>query len=54
VGEMTGVRCAVISPSVQVEIKRMTPVWVPRLPRRQKDEADITLLLDRINGVSSS
>ena len=34
----------VIEPAAQVEIKTMMPVWVPDMPRREKDLADIELL----------
>ncbi|MFI7601110.1 nucleotidyltransferase domain-containing protein [Actinoplanes sp. NPDC049681] len=39
-----GVRCRIVSPRAQIEIKRMMPVWVPGLPRRTKDAADIARL----------
>lgn len=44
VGEIAGVRCPVISPESQVEIKRMMPVWVPGRPIRTKDIDDIARL----------
>ena len=34
-----------ISPAAQVEIKRMMPVWVPTLKRREKDIQDIENLV---------
>lgn len=43
-GRIGDLSCPVISAEAQIEIKRMTPVWVPRLPRRRKDEADIARL----------
>lgn len=44
-GQLGDVRCPVISPAAQMEIKRMMPVWVPGRPRRQKDASDIARLL---------
>ena len=41
---LAGIRCPIISPEAQIEIKRMMPVWVPSRPRRPKDAADIALL----------
>lgn len=41
IGELS---CPVIGAEAQIEIKRMMPVWVPRLPRRRKDEEDIARL----------
>lgn len=38
------VRCRIVSPRAQIEIKRMMPVWVPGMPRREKDAADIARL----------
>lgn len=38
------VRCRIVSPRAQIEIKRMMPVWVPGFPRREKDAADIARL----------
>ncbi|GAA2386710.1 hypothetical protein Cme02nite_67850 [Catellatospora methionotrophica] len=43
-GRLGGVTCPVISPQAQIEIKDMMPVWVPGLPRRAQDRADIALL----------
>ncbi|WP_155375687.1 nucleotidyltransferase domain-containing protein [Catellatospora vulcania] len=43
-GHLNGLSCPVISPQAQLEIKKMMPVWVPGLPRRDKDLADIALL----------
>ncbi|MEV0459335.1 nucleotidyltransferase domain-containing protein [Catellatospora methionotrophica] len=43
-GSLGGVTCPVISPQAQIEIKDMMPVWVPGLPRRDKDRTDIALL----------
>jgi hypothetical protein len=44
VGRIGGLRCAIISPRAQIEIKRMMPVWVPGRPRRAKDAEDIARL----------
>ncbi len=44
-GLLEGVRCRVIDPAAQVEIKQMMPVWVPGRPRRPKDAIDIDRLL---------
>ncbi|GIE78619.1 hypothetical protein Aph02nite_45690 [Actinoplanes philippinensis] len=43
-GRIGAVRCPIISPFAQIEIKRMMPVWVPGMPRRAKDAADIATL----------
>ena len=44
-GRLGRLRCPVISPAAQIEIKTMMPVWMPGRPRRQKDAADIALLV---------
>jgi hypothetical protein len=44
VGRIGALRCRIISPRAQIEIKQMMPVWVPGRPRRRKDAEDITLL----------
>ena len=44
-----GIRCAVISPAAQIDIKHMMPTWVPGLPRRSKDVADINLLAEAVD-----
>lgn len=41
---IAGVRCAIVSPQVQIEIKRMMPVWDASRPRRLKDAEDIARL----------
>jgi hypothetical protein len=43
-GRIGSVRCAIVSPHVQIEIKEMMPVWVPGRPRRQKDADDMARL----------
>lgn len=43
-GRIGALECRIISPHAQIEIKRMTPVWVPGRPRRRKDAEDITRL----------
>ncbi|WP_345982944.1 aminoglycoside adenylyltransferase [Streptomyces sp. DSS69] len=43
-GRIGPTACPVISPAVQMEIKRMTPVWIPGRPRRAKDAEDIRVL----------
>ena len=43
-GEINGVRVRYIAPSAQIEIKEMTPVWIPGRPRRQKDADDIAAI----------
>lgn len=48
IGELAGVRCRVTRPEEQIEIKEMTPVWIPRRPRRQKDQDDIVLLREAL------
>jgi hypothetical protein len=44
VGCIGVLRCRIISPRAQIEIKQMMPVWVPGRPRRRKDTEDITRL----------
>ncbi|MEV4657889.1 aminoglycoside adenylyltransferase [Micromonospora sp. NPDC049301] len=43
-GRLGGLRCPIIEPRAQIEIKQMMPVWVPGRPRRAKDAADIARL----------
>ena len=43
-GWLDGVRCRVIDPAAQVEIKQMMPVWAPGRPRRSKDAIDVARL----------
>jgi hypothetical protein len=43
-GRIGDLRCPIISPSAQIEIKRMMPIWVPGMPRRPKDAEDIALM----------
>ncbi|MEE1824266.1 aminoglycoside adenylyltransferase [Streptomyces sp. BE20] len=44
VGRLGGVECPIVGPELQIEIKRMMPVWDPRRPRRAKDAEDIARL----------
>ncbi|MFI7545915.1 nucleotidyltransferase domain-containing protein [Actinoplanes sp. NPDC049599] len=43
-GRIGDLVCPIVNPRAQIEIKEMMPVWVPGLPRRDKDRADIALL----------
>jgi hypothetical protein len=43
-GEIGALRCPIISPHAQIEIKKMMPIWVPGMPRRPKDAEDIAVL----------
>ncbi|WP_405982567.1 nucleotidyltransferase domain-containing protein [Streptomyces sp. NBC_00158] len=43
-GRIGDLVCPIVSPSAQIEIKRMMPVWVPGRPRREKDARDIARL----------
>ena len=43
-GRLGDLRCPIISPYAQIEIKKMMPVWVPGLERRPKDAEDIELI----------
>lgn len=43
-GQIGPLRCPIISPLAQIEIKEMMPVWVPHFPRRRKDAEDIARL----------
>ncbi|HEX4213613.1 MAG TPA: aminoglycoside adenylyltransferase [Candidatus Dormibacteraeota bacterium] len=49
-GQIGTISCRVISAQAQIEIKRMMPVWVPRFPRRRKDEEDIARLRAALPG----
>jgi Aminoglycoside-2''-adenylyltransferase len=43
-GQIGPLRCPIISPLAQIEIKEMMPVWVPSFPRRPKDAKDVARL----------
>jgi hypothetical protein len=43
-GHIGGLRCPIINPQAQREIKEMMPLWMPGFPRRAKDAQDIALL----------
>jgi aminoglycoside-2''-adenylyltransferase len=43
-GRIGEVIAPIISPAAQIEIKLMMPVWVPGMPRRPKDLADVERL----------
>lgn len=43
-GHVGDLRCPIISPLAQIEIKEMMPVWVPGFPHRAKDGQDIARL----------
>ncbi|WP_204070911.1 nucleotidyltransferase domain-containing protein [Planotetraspora phitsanulokensis] len=43
-GWLNELQCPIISPAAQIEIKQMMPVWVPGMPRRDKDLEDIARL----------
>jgi hypothetical protein len=43
-GRIGSLRCPIISPLAQIEIKEMMPVWAPGFPRRPKDAEDIARL----------
>ena len=43
-GRLGELRCAIVDPYAQIEIKKMMPVWVPGLARRPKDAEDIARL----------
>ncbi|MFI1385229.1 nucleotidyltransferase domain-containing protein [Embleya sp. NPDC020886] len=45
-GRLGGLSCPIISPEAQVEIKLMTPTWMPHRPRRAKDVEDVERLLE--------
>lgn len=48
-GHLDGVRCRVIDPAAQIEIKQMMPIWVPGMPRRPKDADDVARLQASLN-----
>jgi hypothetical protein len=50
IGHIGELRCHVISPEAQIEIKVMMPVWDPGRPRRAKDRQDIELLRSALGG----
>ncbi|MEU3527449.1 aminoglycoside adenylyltransferase [Streptomyces sp. NPDC038707] len=43
-GRIGALRAPIVDPRVQIEIKRMMPVWDPSRPRRAKDADDIARL----------
>ncbi|GAA3134425.1 hypothetical protein GCM10010521_20330 [Streptomyces rameus] len=43
-GRIGGLEAPIVDPRVQIEIKRMMPVWDPSRPRRAKDAEDIVRL----------
>lgn len=43
-GQIGSLRCPIISPLAQIEIKEMMPVWAPEFPRRPKDAEDVARL----------
>ncbi|GAB1824226.1 hypothetical protein HerbRD11066_73900 [Herbidospora sp. RD11066] len=43
-GRLGALTCPIIGVAAQIEIKEMMPVWVPGLPRREKDVSDLALL----------
>jgi Aminoglycoside-2''-adenylyltransferase len=49
-GRIGQLRCSIISPAAQIEIKQMMPVWVPGRPRRVKDAQDVTRLEAALQG----
>ncbi|GFZ78090.1 nucleotidyltransferase domain-containing protein [Nesterenkonia alkaliphila] len=48
--QLHGAEADVIGIEAQIEIKKMTPTWVPHLCRRQKDLTDIMLLKSALSG----
>jgi len=53
-GQIGSLRCPIISPLAQIEIKEMMPVWVPGFPRRQKDARDVARLRAALSGRSGA
>jgi hypothetical protein len=43
-GRLGPLRCRIISPQAQIEIKEMMPLWVPEAPHRAKDADDVDRL----------
>ncbi|WP_079036495.1 nucleotidyltransferase domain-containing protein [Streptomyces silaceus] len=43
-GRLAGLTCPIVGPRGQIDIKRLTPQWVPGMPRRAKDAEDIARL----------
>jgi hypothetical protein len=43
-GRIGDITCRIVNPYAQIEIKEMMPVWVPGMPRREKDAQDIARL----------
>ncbi len=54
VGHIGELRCQVISPKAQIEIKQMMPTWDPRRPRRAKDRQDVELLRSALGAEADS
>jgi hypothetical protein len=53
-GRLAGLTCPIIAAEAQIEIKEMMPVWVPGLPRRDKDRTDLDLLRRALAGPGTS
>jgi len=49
-GQLGPLRCPIISPAAQIEIKQMMPIWVPNRRRRPKDVEDIARLTAALSG----
>jgi hypothetical protein len=49
-GRLGHLRCPIISPAAQIEIKQMMPIWDPGRRRRPKDVPDITRLTAALRG----
>ncbi|MFF5537595.1 nucleotidyltransferase domain-containing protein [Streptomyces cinerochromogenes] len=49
-GRIGALKAPIVDPRVQIEIKRMMPVWDPSRPRRAKDAEDIARLEAALGG----
>ncbi|WP_331766758.1 nucleotidyltransferase domain-containing protein [Embleya sp. NBC_00896] len=49
-GRLRDLTCPIISPEAQIEIKLLTPSWMPNRPRRAKDAEDIDRLRAALAG----
>ncbi|WP_346012345.1 aminoglycoside adenylyltransferase [Streptomyces sp. SID3343] len=49
-GRLGEVSCPIVSAAAQIEIKLMTPTWMPGRPRRAKDVEDVARLREGLAG----
>jgi hypothetical protein len=50
IGRLGELSCPIVSAAAQIEIKLMTPTWMPDRPRRPKDAEDVARLREGVAG----